>query len=232
MDMSLVSGGFSAVNSAIGAYYGNKVEEIKANAANRIREGNNSVIGAVNQRNATMTSLQRWRQSVANSRVYEAVASNQEAMAINFNRARDMRTRANFATNIRNAEESGRQQAAAAASGVTGSVVDVINMTTRLKQGIEKQAVVQSENQLGYDFKRKQDQARLATLDSLDFSLIFDNVAQTDYAINTPKHTDIFGAMISGKGTLQNLAQGAANFFKQPDPIGDFYLRGNTGAGD
>lgn len=232
MDMSLVSGGFSAVNSALGAYYSNEVESIKANAANRIREGNNRVVGVVNQRNAEMTALQRWRQSVANSRVYEAVAANQEAMAINFNRARDMRTRAGFAANIRNAEESGRQQAAAAASGVSGSVVDVVNMTTRLKQGIERQAVKQTEGQLSYDFERKQEQARLATLDSLDFSLIFDNVQQVDYAINAPKRVDIFGAAISGKNTLRDLTQGAANFFKQPDPIGDFYLRGNTGAGD
>lgn len=233
MDMSLVSGGFSAANGLISAYYGNKVEGIKADAANKIRAGNNAVLAEVNKRNAGLSGLQRWRQEVSNSRVMEAVATNQDALAINFNRSRDARTRANFATNIRNAEESGRQQAAAAVSGVTGSVVDVINMTSRLKQNIERQTVVDTERQINYDFNRKQTAVRLATMDALDFSLIFDTTANLDYGSNTPKTTNLFGAMISGKDTLKNLAQGAADFmFKQPDPIGDFYQRGNTGSGD
>lgn len=217
MDMSLVSGGFSAVSGLISASYSNKAEKARAGAANQIRAGNNSVVAAVNERNGAITALQRWRQGVANSRVYEAVAANQDALAINFNRARDARTRSNFATNIRNAEEIGRQQAAAAVSGVTGSVVDVINMTSRLKQNIERQAVLDTEQQVDYDFKRKETAVRLSTMDSLDFSLIFDNTVQKDYGQNTAKTQSVFGAMISGKDTLKNLTQGIADFkFNKP----------------
>jgi hypothetical protein len=217
MDMSLVSGGYSAFNSVVSAYFGNQAESYKADAANQIREGNNAVLAKVNERNSAITALQRWRQGVANSRVYEAVKANQDALTANFNRARDQRARANFATNIRGAEESGRQQASAAASGITGSVVDVIDMTSRLRRGIETTATRQAEKQMTYDFDKQQLATRLATLDTLDYSVILDNQQIMDYGRNQAKTTNLFGAAISGKDTLKNLTQGlesVSGFFK------------------
>jgi hypothetical protein len=222
MDMSLSAGAFSAMSSVIGAYYGNKVEEIKANAANTIRAGNNEVTAGVNARNASVTALQRWRQGVANSRVYEAVAQNQEALATNFNRARDQRTRQDFATNIRGAEESGRQQAAAAASGISGSVVDVIDMTSNLRRGMERQATVEAENQMVSDFDKQELRTRLAGLDALDFTAIYDNQQIRDTTVTAKKSTNLLGAAISGKDTLKNISNGLASFkFNTNDSVSD-----------
>ena len=234
MDMSLASAGTSMASSLIGAYYGNKTAKAQADAANKIRAGNNAVTAVVNTRNTAITGLQKWRQSVSNSRVYEAVAANQEALAVNFNRARDAKARSNFSTNIKQAEESGRQQAAAAASGITGSVVDVIDSTSRIRAGMERVANIRSENQTLGDFQKREFAQRWATLDSLDYSLIFDNQAIMDTGNNVAQQTNLFGAAISGKDTLKNLTQGLADFSftTKSDPIGDFYLHGNSGSGD
>jgi hypothetical protein len=231
MDMSMASGAYSAFSSVVSAYFANDVADAQAAGANQIRASNNRVTAAVNVRNSAITALQRWKQEVANSRVYEAVKSNQEALATNFNRARDQRTRQNFAVSIRNAEESGRQQASAAASGVTGSVVDVIDTTSRLKQGIEQQARHDAELQVDGDFKKKELATRLATMDSLDYSLVLDNVQQADYGVNTPKHINLLGAAISGKDTLKNVSQGLEFFFKDTEG-GKYDINGSDSQSD
>lgn len=216
MDMSLASAGIGAVTGFANSLINNSAARHQAAAANQIREGNNAVTVKVNARNAAVTSLQRWRQGVSNSRVYEAVAANQEALATNFNRARDSKTRSNFSASVRAAEESGRQQASAAASGITGSVVDVINMTSTLRRGIEQQASLEAEGQMASDFNKQEFAQRWATLDSLDYSLIFDNQQIMDYGRNVAVTTNPFAAAIQGAigsaGGLKGVANGLANF--------------------
>lgn len=236
MDMAMVKMGVDAVIGLSNAYYANKIGEIQANAANTIRAGNNSVIAKANERNASITKLQRWRQEVSNSRVYETVGNNQEALVTNFNRARDQRTRANFSDSIRSAEELGRQQASAAHSGVTGSVVDMIDSTTRIKQGMERVNKESTERQVGSDFEKRQFWQRTSTLDSLDYSAIYDNVILQDTTIDIPNKQGLLGAAIMGGlgkdgKNLKNVAA-TFNFNTKSDPISDFYLHGNRGAGD
>ena len=197
-DMSLALAGVGAVSSAIATYSANQVAGIQANAANVIRAGNNKVTKATNARNAVLTDTQRWAQGVRNRRVYESVGAQQEALAVNFNRARDTRTRQNFATNIRQAEESGRQAAGAAASGITGSVVDIIDMTTQLRNGMQNEARLQAENQIVGDFKRTEVRQRLALTDQLDFSVIFDNPAILDAGTNVAQTSSVFSAAFAG----------------------------------
>jgi hypothetical protein len=143
---------------------------------------NNQTIAATNARNSELTALQRWAQDVRNSRVNEAVARTQEALTVNFNRSRDARTRANFADNLRQAEEAGRMAAGAAASGVTGSVVGVIDATRQLKNELKNTARLDLEHQLVTDEKQKEFEARWALEDQKDSSLIFDNPQGLDYA--------------------------------------------------
>lgn len=216
MDMSLASAGANALAGFAIANINNGVAKFQAAAANTIRAGNNAVAVKVNARNAEITALQRWRQGVTNSRVYEAVAANQEALTTNFNRARDAKARTNFSTSIRAAEESGRQQAAAAASGVTGSVVDVIDTTSRLRRGMERTASVAAENQMLGDYDKQEFAQRWATLDSLDYSLIFDNQQLMDNGTSTAQTVSPWSAAISaglgGKDTLKNVSNALADF--------------------
>lgn len=228
--------GLAAADIAVGAmsaYSSNKLAAYQADVANKIREGNNRVLGVVAKRNAAITGLQRWRQEVSNKRVYAAVEANQEALALNYNRARDQRTRSNFSAAIREAEQSGRQQAAAASSGITGSVVDIIDKTSEMRRGMEARAGLEAESQMAGDYQRREHAQRWATLDSLDYSLIFDNAPLMDNGFNIGTSTSVLGAALAGKDTLKNLTQGLADFsFSNSDPVGDFYLHGTTGSAD
>lgn len=197
---------------AMSAYASNELSAYQAETANKIREGNNKVLEVVAKRNAAITGLQRWRQEVSNKRVYSAVAANQEALATNYNRARDQRTRSNFSAAIREAEQSGRQQASAAASGITGSVVDIIDQTSRMRRGMEVNAGLAAESQMAGDYTRREHAQRWATLDSLDYSLILDNAPLMDNGFNVGTSTSVLGAALSGKNTLKNLTQGLADF--------------------
>lgn len=234
MDMSMVKMGMDAVLGGFNTYYSNKTAEVQAKTANAIRAGNNTVLDAVNAKNAVLTGLQRWRQQVNNSRVYEAAGVNQEAMAVNFNRARDQKSRANFSGSIRDAEQLGRQQASAAASGITGSVVDVIDSTSRIRMGMERVARVRSEDQALSDYRSQESASRWATLDSLDYSIIMDNQEIMDFGKNTAVTRSPLGAAVAaGLGSsAAPQALSSFSFKKQYDPVGDFYLRGNTGTAD
>lgn len=216
MDASLISAGYGAISGIITANAANAVGKIQASAANDIRNINNKTADVITARNASLTALQRWSQTVRNERVMSSIGSHQEALAVNFNRSRDARTRANFATNIREAEESGRMQAAAAASGITGSVVDVINQTSVLRRSVENTARLDQEKQIGYDYRKVEVDQRLALLDQLDNGLIFDNPELLDFGTNTAQSTNLFSAAIGGMGVkgLQATATAAGNFFK------------------
>lgn len=223
-DMSLASAGLSAVSSAIATYSANQIAKIQANASNVIREGNLKVNAATNARDAVLTATQRWAQGVRNKRVYEAVGNQQEALAVNFNRARDTRTRQNFATNIRQAEESGRQAASAAASGITGSIVDVIDMTTQLRNGIQREARVQAENQIVGDYKRTEMQQQLALTDQIDFTPIFDNPQVLGGGDVTAKTSNVFSTALT-TGAVSLLKSGYSfnfNFGSTADPDGSY----------
>lgn len=239
MDASQAAGGYAAMGQAASSFitaWGNsQTAKIQANSANTIRAINNGTVKVVNERNAAVSSLQRWSQTVRNSRVMEAVENNQEALAVNFNRARDARTRQNFAANIRDAEQSGRMQAAAAASGVTGSVVDVLDQTMRLKTALQTQARDETEKQIGFDYNKQELAQRLATMDQLDHTLIFDNIQLFDQRNTLPASTaNPFSAAIAGMGTKG--IQASVNFFdalsKTDYGLGGAASSGTQGMGD
>jgi len=221
MYAQMAQGVTSFLTGMIEADAANDIAEIQANTANIIRQGNNSVVAAENQRNAVLTGMQRWAQETRNKRVYEGIQNNQQALAVNFNRQRDARTRSNFAQTVRNAEEQGRLAASAAASGVTGSVVDNIHMTATLRQGMEEVARRRSEQQAGFDYTTRQTQQILAGLDQLDFSPIFDNPRGLDYQVNTPQTQNSILAGLSKNNALKDIVQGGTSLFSFAEPKSD-----------
>ena len=220
MDASLYGAAAGAIVGVINANTANQISRTNARTSNALRDLNNQTLSVVNQRNATLTSLQRWAQDVRNSRVDEAIGRTQEALTVNFNRNRDARTRANFSDNIRQAEEAGRIQASAAVSGVTGSVVDVIDYTRRLKNGIKNNARVAMEGQIVSDEADKEFEARWALEDQKDHSIIFDNPQVLDYRTNTATESSLLSAglagAIQGGGGLKQVAGAFSGFFKEP----------------
>ena len=220
MDASLVSAGYGAIGSFFSISASNAVSRIQANAQNKITGINNETAKVLTQRNAALTGLQRWAQQVRNDRVMESIGLNQQALAINFNRSRDARTRQNFAANIRDAEQIGRQQAAAAASGVTGSVVDVVNQATQVKRGMEETARIAAERQVSYDYKLTEQQQYWSAIDQLDTGLIFDNPEMLDYSTSVAKTSNAGTAALTSFITQGGLG-GLASFFQTPKSGGD-----------
>ena len=220
MDASIYGAVAGAVTGAIQANAANAVARINSQLSNDVRAINNQTRQVVNQRNATLTALQRWAQDVRNSRVDEQIGRTQEALAVNFNRSRDARTRANFADSIRQAEEAGRMQASAAASGVTGSVVDVLNNTAKLKNAMKNQARVEAENQAASDFDQLEFESRWALEDQKDHSLIFDNPATLDYGRDIPYQSSVLSAAFAGGaqggGGLSQIGSAVGSFFNTP----------------
>lgn len=239
MDASM-GGVYGALGQAavagITASYAAKDAKAAAQTARGIRAANNAGTAAWNAANAEVTKLQRWAQGVRNSRVYERVGKTQEALAVNFNRSRDARTNANFADNIRQAEEAGRMQAAAAASGVTGSVVDVIDRTRMVRNNIADTIRVRNENAIASDYEQTEFDTRWAILDQLDKGLILDNAQMLDYTqtpepvTQSPFSAAVGTLFANGGKNYQALAGGVKSFFKEPplpDPFG-----GTLGIGD
>lgn len=216
MDASLISAGVGALGSFIGIGTSNAVSSIKANSENAIRALNNQAAAVLTQRNAALTSLQRWAQGVRNDRVMEGLSANQAAMATNYNRARDARTRQNFSTNIQQAEAMGRTQAAAAASGVTGSVVDMINQASSMKIAMENTARLQAERQVSYDYRTAALQQTYAAIDQLDTGLIFDSPEMMDFRQSLSQSSN--AGLAAG---VTFLTQGGLNsFFNKPKASG------------
>lgn len=234
-DASMYGGAYAAVGQAaagaITTHFQNQSSRIAADAANVVRTANNASAAAWNTVTQAQTNLQRWTQNVRNSRVYENVGRNQEALATNFNRSRDARTNANFADNIRQAEEAGRMQASAAASGVTGSVVDVLNYAAGMKRQIQETARLDSEAYANKDYKLTEFQTHWAILDQLDNGLILDTPAKFDFGTNTATTSSVLGGALGAMGTkgMQQVGIAAGNFFNFGTT--DYGLGGKASAG-
>lgn len=225
-DYSAVAGWSGAIAGAMQANAANSISKKQIAGSNYIREQNNMVVAAENSRDKVLTGIQRWRQQVHNSRVVENAANDQEALAVNHFRQKDQIARADFATQIGYAEQQGRMAAQAASSGVSGGVVDMLNVSMRIKQGMENNARAQAERQLDSDYERKQMSVWWANMDQLDQSVILDNMRGADY-----RHDLSFSVASPMQGlTVENLkgiAQGNYDFsFKStPTPNRDEWDR-------
>lgn len=212
MDYGAVSSIGSSMASIVTNVYDRKIAGIQAEAANYVRAQNNTVIDAENKRDAVLTNTQRWKQSVTNTRVLENAGKDRETIEVNYWRQADARKRANFADQIKFAEEEGRMAAAAAVAGVSGSVVDMLNTTAKLRRGMEDTAQARAGRQFASDKERLQFSTYWAHLDEMDYSLIMDNPQIHDFGVNTPRGTSLLNG-INAKD-VKNIANGVSDFFQ------------------
>lgn len=129
-------------------------------------------------------SLDRYNQSINAQRIMEGTGSAVEAAAMNYRRARDSATQDDFEQQIQFAEQAGGQAAAAAFSGVQGGVVDVVNSTSALRKARIQQRVSNSLGQADYDARIRLGNIALAGWESMDTSIIADNL---DYSVSVAK---------------------------------------------
>lgn len=230
----------SSIGSAIGGVYAANananVARHQSEANNFIRAQNNTAIDAENRRDAVLTGIQRWKQTIYNKRVMANAASDQEMLAVNYARQRDARARGSFSDQIRSAEEAGRMQAQAAMSGVSGSVVDVLNATLAMRKGMQDTQTATAGRQADYDEMRKEGSVWLANLDKLDNTLILDNPRGHDYGFDPTPPANVLASL--NVKDVKNIAQGGAEAyakfsFSTPAPYSlDSFFKGTGTSGD
>lgn len=199
----------------------------QVNAANTYAR--NLVRGSTNELTSKRGSLARFNQSVNNQRTLQAAGSAQEAAIVNYRRARDSATKDSFEGQVKFAEQAGAQVAAAAHSGLTGGVADLVAATTSLRKSRIQQAVDQSLKQGDYDAAKRNRAILVAGWDSLDHSEITDQLDYgKDVATTSVYGGNLFSEMIKGQ-TGQTLRAGF-EFASQPfssskaDPLDSFFI--------
>ena len=89
-----------------------------------------------NVREHAIGSLSRWVQSVNNNLALRAGGKALEANTVNARKAKDYRTERRFSSSLSEAEALGAASAAKGASGLNGSVVDMVAGTVALRSSI------------------------------------------------------------------------------------------------
>jgi hypothetical protein len=184
----------------------NMVNEANTIAANLIRKSGNELSGAKG-------SLARFNQSVNNSRVLAGAGDSAEVALVNYRRARDNADKGDFESQIAFAEQRGGQQAAAAASGLVGGVVDVVNSTTALRQARIEQASEETLRFAAFDAAKQQGDIIRAGIENMDNSSIIDGL---DYTIDTYVEKKRVGNLwtdINGNGQNTKMAANVLNSF-------------------
>lgn len=166
-----LSSGYSAEQEA-----GRQTLINKANAA-----AANLTRGARNELTVAKGRLARMNQVETNKRTLTHGSSQRDASTLNYRRMRDAATSADFEGQIQMAEQAGAAVAAQAFAGVSGSVVDAVNSTTRLRNARIQQAAADRVAAGDYDAAQEQGHIARATIQSLDSSSIIDEL---DYNVD------------------------------------------------
>ncbi len=194
------------------------IAEAQVNAANTVNAANayanNLVRSANNKLSAARGSLARYTQSVNNQRRLDNAGSQAEAAGINYRRARDSAINDDFESQIAFAEQAGAQAAAAALSGLTGGVADIVRGTTALRQARIQGRAREAMRQGDWDAQQRQRNIMLAGYDSLDQSEITDNLDYSvDVAVKQQRRGNLLTDILGGQD-MKNLANLTSSFFK------------------
>lgn len=197
-----------AIISAVQGLAGAHSEDSQASIQNLINKANadasNKVRGARNELAVAKGRLARANQVESNRRVLAQGTRQRDAAMVNYLRVRDAAASADLEGQLQIAEQQGAAVAAQAFSGVSGSVVDMVNTSTRLRNARAIQALKQREKSMSIDAATEQANIQRATIESLDTSSIMDEL---DYNVDF--------AQISKGGNLFSALAPAASLFGQ-----------------
>lgn len=205
-------GGFN-IGGGVGAGLGKSANDAVINANNQISEVNtrtgNRVRQAGNAAAAAEGNLNRFVQSVNNNRRLKAGGDAQEALVVNAARAGDAQLAGRFSDSIRDAEQVGHAAATQALNGLGGSVVDMVNTSTALRDSIVKQSVDDKQNAQAWDTSKRAGVIASQMIGGLDSSVILDRL---DYNVDVAQHqnkTSFLGTVLGG--LLPNLSTSQAS---------------------
>lgn len=147
----------------------NRLARTRAEEGNRVRQASNTA-------SAAEGALNRFVQSVNNNRRLKAGGQALEANMVDFYRSDDQLMKQGFSQSISEAEQAGAMAAAAAVNGIAGSVVEDVNLSTSLRDGIVNDAFSDLRGQESYDTARRAGSIMSQVVGSMDQSLIIDRL--------------------------------------------------------
>lgn len=141
--------------SALGGFFSGKkakyeyqatdaINEARTNAANRLRT-------AQNEAGRAQGSLADYMRSVSNSNLVRAAGEEYNALSTNMGRLADQQVSGSLMSRVQASEQQGALFASAAAAGIGGSTVDMINGTMRIQDAIMREETDRSYGQMTYD---------------------------------------------------------------------------------
>lgn len=149
----------------------NKVAKQNAKIQDQMTDANNELAAATG-------ALQRYRQSVRNQQIVKAGADQVEAIGKNLGRLQEATVQGNLNTRIQAAEATGGLMATAAAAGIGGSTVDMLNQVIKSK---EERTIQAANTQLGQQTDDSINNIRRAIEQSVlgqDSTIYLDHVTQ------------------------------------------------------
>lgn len=200
-----LSGGYSAQQAANRQTVINRAN---AEAANLVR-------GARNELTVVRGRQARANQAENNNRTLYQGGRAVEAAAINYRRMRDSAITDDFESQIRLAEQAGASVDSQAMAGAGGSVVDMVNGTTALRNSRIQQAQSERMKAADYDASQNVKDIQRATLQSLDRSSIIDELDyNVDLAQEVYRSGNLFTDVIGGQDpkNIANVLGGYSKF--------------------
>lgn len=166
------------------------ISEANAEAANKIRAGQNEV-------ERSKRNLAGVVRDINNDRLLVAASKNLDTLTVNAIRTSDSFAKGNFEQSIKDAEQMGVVAARASASGLGGSSIASIGRTVALTQARAEQARADRQGDIQYD----QSQATVDVLsNALKSTSTAPLTANMQYGVNTPAAggDGIAGALLRG----------------------------------
>lgn len=192
----------------------NRVSAANAQAGNKVR-------GAANTLAAAQGALARWSQSLDNNRKLKAGGNVLEATTVNALRQQDAGTVASFSDQIRSAEAQGAAEASQAFAGVSGDVVDMVNVSTSLRNSIVAERTKDLQRMGAWDTGRQLGGIMQQMTASLDSSMILEGLDH---------NTNVANVKYGGPSALQAMLGGALKGAVKSAANGTFSLDGIPGA--
>ena len=202
--MPLPSAGLmEQVSKIVGSISAGYLQEAQVNASNKINEANtfasNLIRAANNNLRGSRAGLARFVQAENNKRVLANTGSAMETTQVNARRQRDAATANDFESQIAFAEQAGAQAAAAAFSGLTGGVADIVNGTSALRRERIAQRTKEATKFADFDTGKRISDIAQAGWDSLDFSEIGADIDYSkDVATKQAYGGNLFSEILGG----------------------------------
>lgn len=217
-----------AAVQGIASFGAASVQKAEAKIASQLSkaqaENANLVRTEANKLAAATGALARWTQSVNNNRRLDQGAKEREAALVNYRRQMDAGVHQRLSESIREAEAMGSAAARQAASGVTGSVGDMVSASIALRDSISRQIVKDRQGMADFDQRRRLANIQSQMVGGLDNSLIFDaidyntNVGQT-YTAPSPYMAALGAAAPALIGMAKNATNPVTGGKQSPAPI-------------